>query len=218
MSWANLIGRVGQARNSHQRARDLLSNVRGTRANAINAFELQSLTPLTTPESTIGPGSEERLVSSGKSRLGEDLAKYDGDLPEDYYVEFAHHLYEDALSRNGNNPALALQELYESLNSNDNYPVTGADGTPIPGADGATQTLSNRYNQEMGGEEFDKVQHYLVSAYLAYFYGGDTARILGFGKEFVDIFTPGDASWSDVKANNQGINFGEQVRQGNVAW
>jgi hypothetical protein len=51
----------------------------------------------------------------------------------------------------------------------------------------------------------DKNQHCLAAGFIARYCSRTEARIAGVGKEVADLFTGGDAQWSDIQADWKGI-------------
>jgi len=63
------------------------------------------------------------------------------------------------------------------------------------------------YKKEVEKLPNDKTMHCTMSCYLAVKCPSEEAYLIGYLKEFWDIFGPGDADWNDIKANKVGIKF-----------
>jgi len=221
MSWADLIGRVGQARNGHQRAGELFSNARNNDSNVLPPQD-QSYN-----HQSYNPDAAKDIKSAGEQKLNKDKESYEPrNFPPGYYEEFAQALYDDAVKRNGDDPGKAFEELFQQINSGEtqdpppNFPLTGKDR-------GADRTLENLYHEALGVKEdeihpngFDKVLHYLTSAYLAYTEGAGSAYSKGVLAEVTDEvksrawWGKEREGWSrdDMEANKRGIDFAERIK------
>src|SRR4051794_181757 len=58
----------------------------------------------------------------------------------------------------------------------------------------------------------DKLQHCLAAGFIARYCSRIEARIAGVGKEVADLFTGGDAQWSDLQADWKGIRCARDAR------
>ncbi len=63
------------------------------------------------------------------------------------------------------------------------------------------------YKKEVEKLPNDKTMHCTMSCYLAVKCPREEAYLIGYLKEFWDIFGPGDADWNDIRANKAGIKF-----------
>lgn len=66
------------------------------------------------------------------------------------------------------------------------------------------------YKKEIEKLPNDKAMHCTMSCYLAVKCPKEEAALIGYLKEFWDIFGPGDADWNDIKANEAGIRFAKK--------
>lgn len=66
------------------------------------------------------------------------------------------------------------------------------------------------YKKEIEKLPNDKIMHCTMSCYLAVNCPREEALIIGYLKEFWDIFGPGDADWNDIAANKAGIRYAKK--------
>jgi hypothetical protein len=77
---------------------------------------------------------------------------------------------------------------------------------------GCMQTALDR--RELAGQP-DHIAHCIAAGVIAWRCSPTEALLAGTGKEFVDLFGPGDASWRDVRADRRGLRcaHGAQTMQ-----
>jgi hypothetical protein len=220
MSWADLIGRVGQARTGYQRAGELFSNARNNDADVLAQDQSNNSN---TAEVVKNAGLD--IINKDARSLENPEGYVPGEYPEDYYEEFAQSLFDEAKNRNGGDPEKAFEELNRMI----------CDGYPFPKEDPKITDLRNDFNEAVGATPddptaaWDKVQHYIGSAYLAYTNGVDTSVGIGLlielgneaeqqAKGFYNMLT-GNGYWGgipegegfdpiDMEADIRGANFG----------
>jgi len=167
-----------------------------------------SRTTLKTIEEINDPSKASDLAQHALEKLRKDTAKFGGNFPENYYVEFSKSILNEA-TRKGD-PDKGIQEAEAGFGSED---LVG------------TKSVLHVYEALVPQNEdthFDKVQHFVRSAtseygMLANITFGVSTDIKQYGKE---IFYDEIPSWfsddrgydpNDMLANNRGQAFGEKL-------
>lgn len=136
-------------------------------------------------------------------KLQSDAVKYNGNFPENYNVDFSKAVIEHGIKLYGPDKGFeAVNEHYGVENLPDAKSVLQLYESIVPTNDAT---------------HFDKVQHFIASAFAQYDKGGVYTDAVQYGKE---IFKDEIPSWfgddigfdpNDMKANNQGQAFGKKL-------
>ena len=192
-------GSSGTVQQSPQTASQQLASVGFIRGAVIQRQEEGS-----SPEPETHP-----LVAAGVERLRQDAARYgERSFPADYYDTLARHLFAQALRSSGN-----YSQAFGALNDLQ------------WGRLGAGVRLE--YERVVGTDStngYDKFRHFVYTAYLQYRSGGFLApEVFTYGKELFDEVEgwfgadPEGYSVEDVRADNRGEAFAEEMRAREIA-
>jgi hypothetical protein len=73
------------------------------------------------------------------------------------------------------------------------------------------------HNTKFSKGENDKYKHCVISCKIAKHCGTAPAAAAGWGKEMIDLFTPGDADWDDIVADHKGIRCAKRIEESEAA-
>jgi hypothetical protein len=143
-------------------------------------------------------------------QLTRDTATYGvHSFPDDYYDTLARHLFDEALRRNGRDYGAAFSLLNDVQNAE------------------LGTALQREYTRVVGTDSangWDKIRHFIFTGYLQYFSGGFVApEAFTYGKEIWDAlegllgYDPEGYSVPDIRADNRGEFFAEQMRARELA-
>lgn len=189
MSWADLVGRIEQARGGHQRTRELLAEAQVSQAETISP-------PITEVYQAV--------EGAALDRLQEDARRYNGSFPPNYYETISRHLFQVALENNGGDPYNALLMVHAMANDQDDFSRE-------------FQSEYERLVGTDSENGWDKVRHFTACAFLQYKYGTVPQELFAHGKEIFDEIEswfggdPEGYSSSDIYADNRGQAFAEEI-------
>jgi hypothetical protein len=165
------------------------------------------------PAATAATPAPHYLITAGIARINRDLARYGaGNFPADYYDQFSRYLFEVALGRSGRD----YDQAFSLLNDLQWGEFGGA--------------LGRHYTANVGTDSangWDKVRHFIFTAYLQWNSGGFLApEAFTYGKEVWDAaegvvgMDPEGYSIPDIRADNRGERFAEEMaeRQSQEWW
>jgi RHS repeat-associated protein len=160
-----------------------------------------------TSEKTIteinNPSKADDLNRFAIEKLQTDAKKFNGQFPNNYYVDFSKSVIQEGIKLFGADKGVDMAHKYFAVEN-------------LPKAKSVLQLYESIVpNNE--DSHFDKVQHFIASAAYQYKYGGLYTNAVQYGKE---IFKDEIPSWfsddkgfdtEDMKANNLGEVYGKDL-------
>jgi hypothetical protein len=178
-----------------------------TEAEPIRRWPLsRPLTPMLQMQEAPQSAPPHYLLQAGIDRLHADQA---GGYSDHYYDTLARHLFEVALNHTGRDYGDAF-DLLNDLQDGDLGFALQREYTALVGTDSSNG--------------WDKIRHFIYTAYLQYHSGGFLApEVFTYGKEMWDAIEgffgadPEGYSIPDIRADNRGETFAEQMRARELA-
>ncbi|PKP12733.1 MAG: hypothetical protein CVU08_09000 [Bacteroidetes bacterium HGW-Bacteroidetes-3] len=191
---------------------DIQTPIYETQINQRQSYTVnRRIASLRTVEELQGTRTPTPLVQAGMNKIKAEYARTGGQFSDNYNIDFGRFMFEKGFSSmSGNSESDYVNSANATWNllDNDNFSQNGA-------------TLFNLYEnfaRKNDNTGYDKLLHFSRSAQLTIKSGATWSKTLGIGKEIKDWFSGKighGVGWDnlDMKANEDGINYGKTVNK-----